>query len=254
MQSSYFTALYWVWVNVTNRLFFSISPPAPSPAFSTSYIFLLLHPLAPLFLLLFFFLLPLLFLFSTFSIFQYFSYFCNTKNLQSIKSASVGIRQTKGCVCRFIPILVALWLADESFLFSAGEVLFCLLWLLCGHIFQTVLKQDTLSSARLTNTQSEAALGLADFAVSTIGMSAVSGNCQSRKMGGIKTKANCKMQLLSTQMLIKISSGRQKTNTHTHTQKNSAWLQDWVITAAGSNTVTRVQSFTRWVCVDPHVQ
>lgn len=254
MQSSYFTALYWVWVNVTNRLFFSISPPAPSPAFSTSYIFLLLHPLAPLFLLLFFFLLPLLFLFSTFSIFQYFSYFCNTKNLQSIKSASVGIRQTKGCVCRFIPILVALWLADESFLFSAGEVLFCLLWLLCGHIFQTVLKQDTLSSARLTNTQSEAALGLADFAVSTIGMSAVSGNCQSRKMGGIKTKANCKMQLLSTQMLIKISSGRQKTNTHTHTQKNSAWLQDWVITAAGSNTVTRVQSFTRGVCVDPHVE
>lgn len=253
MQSSYFTALYWVWVNVTNRLFF-ISPPAPSPTFSTSYIFLLLHPLAPLFLLLFFFLLPLLFLFSTFSIFQYFSYFCNTKNLQSIKSASVGIRQTKGCVCRFIPILVALWLADESFLFSAGEVLFCLLWLLCGHIFQTVLKQDTLSSARLTNTQSEAALGLADFAVSTIGMSAVSGNCQSRKMGGIKTKANCKMQLLSTQMLIKISSGRQKTNTHTHKKKNSAWLQDWVITAAGSNTVTRVQSFTRGVCVDPHVQ
>lgn len=253
MQSSYFTALYWVWVNVTNRLF-SISPPAPSPTFSTSYIFLLLHPLAPLFLLLFFFLLPLLFLFSTFSIFQYFSYFCNTKNLQSIKSASVGIRQTKGCVCRFIPILVALWLADESFLFSAGEVLFCLLWLLCGHIFQTVLKQDTLSSARLTNTQSEAALGLADFAVSTIGMSAVSGNCQSRKMGGIKTKANCKMQLLSTQMLIKISSGRQKTNTHTHKTKNSAWLQDWVITAAGSNTVTRVQSFTRGVCVDPHVQ
>lgn len=253
MQSSYFTALYWVWVNVTNRLFF-ISPPAPSPTFSTSYIFLLLHPLAPLFLLLFFFLLPLLFLFSTFSIFQYFSYFCNTKNLQSIKSASVGIRQTKGCVCRFIPILVALWLADESFPFSAGEVLFCLLWLLCGHIFQTVLKQDTLSSARLTNTQSEAALGLADFAVSTIGMSAVSGNCQSRKMGGIKTKANCKMQLLSTQMLIKISSGRQKTNTHTHTKKNSAWLQDWVITAAGSNTVTRVQSFTRGVCVDPHVE
>lgn len=253
MQSSYFTALYWVWVNVTNRLFF-ISPPAPSPTFSTSYIFLLLHPLAPLFLLLFFFLLPLLFLFSTFSIFQYFSYFCNTKNLQSIKSASVGIRQTKGCVCRFIPILVALWLADESFLFSAGEVLFCLLWLLCGHIFQTVLKQDTLSSARLTNTQSEAALGLADFAVSTIGMSAVSGNCQSRKMGGIKTKANCKMQLLSTQMLIKISSGRQKTNTHTHKKKNSAWLQDWVITAAGSNTVTRVQSFTRGVCVDPHVE
>lgn len=253
MQSSYFTALYWVWVNVTNRLFF-ISPPAPSPTFSTSYIFLLLHPLAPLFLLLFFFLLPLLFLFSTFSIFQYFSYFCNTKNLQSIKSASVGIRQTKGCVCRFIPILVALWLADESFPFSAGEVLFCLLWLLCGHIFQTVLKQDTLSSARLTNTQSEAALGFADFAVSTIGMSAVSGNCQSRKMGGIKTKANCKMQLLSTQMLIKISSGRQKTNTHTHTKKNSAWLQDWVITAAGSNTVTRVQSFTRGVCVDPHVE
>ena len=124
-------------------------------------------------------------------------YFCNRNKSIIYKIYSVGIRQTKGCVCRFIPIpvcpLTGRWITPfqrrrSSVLFAAVVA-----WadfsddFKAGHIIVGASHKHAVRSR----------FGLCwfrrlhDWNVRGIWQLSLSG-----RMGGMKTKASCKMQLL----------------------------------------------------------